>query len=54
MNLSDILILLAVAAAVVAAVLSIRRRGKTGKGCCGSSCESCLYGCPSRRQKEDP
>ena len=53
MNLSDILILLAVAAAAAAAILSIRKRRRAGKGCCGSSCESCLCGCPSRRQKED-
>ena len=39
MNISDILILLAVACAVAAAVLSIRRRKKAGKGTCG--CENC-------------
>ena len=40
MNVSDILILLGVALAVAAAVFSIRRRKKTGRGCCGS-CEGC-------------
>ena len=40
MNVSDILILAAVVLALGAAVLSIRRRKKAGKGCCGS-CEGC-------------
>ena len=41
MNISDILILLAVACAVAAAVLSIRRRKKAGKGTCGFGCVYC-------------
>lgn len=43
MNLWDILILLAVAAAVILAFVSIRRQKKTGKGCCGTS--SCSGNC---------
>ena len=41
MNISDILILLAVACAVAAAVLSNRRRKQAVKGTCGSGCENC-------------
>ena len=39
MNVSDILILLGVACAVAAAVISMRRRKKTGKCSCG--CDGC-------------
>ena len=53
MNLSDILILLAVAVLVVSAVLRIRRDKKTGKCCCGTStccgrCESCSLPCSKK------
>ena len=50
MNLWDILILLAVAASAALALYRIRRRKKTGKGCCGS-CEGCMCSCPSRQEK---
>lgn len=40
MNLFDILILAVVAVAAALAVISIRRRKKTGKSCCGT-CEGC-------------
>ena len=48
MNVSDILILLGVAFAVAAAVFSIRRRKKAGRGCCGS-----CGGCSLCRTKPD-
>ena len=50
MNFWDILILAAVAAAAMLALYRIRRRKKTGNGCCGS-CEGCMCNCPSRREK---
>ena len=54
MNLSDILILLAVAAAVVSAFLRIRKQKKSGKGCCGTSCcggccDLCRTPCGNKR-----
>jgi hypothetical protein len=50
MNFWDILILLAVAAAIVLALLRIRGQKKSGKGCCGTSacsghCENCGFTC---------
>ena len=50
MNLIDILILLAVAAAVVFAVFSLRKRKKSGKSC-GGTCEGCGFqgSCRSRQ-----
>ncbi len=50
MNVYDILILLAVAGAAVFAALSVRRRKKAGKGCCGN-CEGCMLNCQSRQNK---
>ena len=54
MNLSDILILLAVAVLVVSAVLRIRRDKKSGKCSCGTSaccghCESCSLSCNNKK-----
>ena len=49
MNIWDILILLAVAAAVIFAVIRIRRRKKAGRGCCGS-CSLCRASCPSGKR----
>ena len=51
MNVYDILILLTVAGAAAFAVLSVRRRKKTGKGCCGN-CEGCMLNCRSRQNNE--
>ena len=51
MNLFDILILLAVAAAAVLAAFRIRHRKKTGRGCCGT-CGTCT-GCTLCREKPD-
>lgn len=51
MNLFDILILLAVTAAILLAALQIRRGRKTGRDCCGN-CGSCT-GCPLYREKPD-
>ena len=54
MNIWDILILLAVAAALALAVFSARRRRKSGEGCCGS-CEGCALrgSCSSGSRKAD-
>ena len=54
MNVSDILILAAVVLALGAAVLSIRRRKKAGKGCCGGSCGSCSLCGLCGKKPEDP
>ena len=56
MNLSDILILLAVSVLVVSAVFRIHRDRKSGKCSCGTSaccgrCESCSLSCS---RKKDP
>ena len=48
LNLWDVLILLAVAAAVILALFRIRRRKKAGKGSCG--CEGCSTPCPAARK----
>ena len=40
MNFFDLLILAAVATAVILALFRIRRRKKSGRGCCGN-CEGC-------------
>ena len=52
MNLIDILLLLAIAAAVFFAVRRIRR----GSGCscgggCGGACDACMQKCSKRKQK---
>ena len=54
MNLSDILILLAVAVLVISAVIRIRRDKKAGKCSCGTSaccghCKSCGLSCSNRK-----
>lgn len=54
MNVSDILILLAVAAAVVLAVFRIRARKKAGRGCCGGSCKSCGICSLCGKKPDDP
>ena len=47
MNVSDILILLAIAAIAVSGVLRARKRKAAGRGCCGN-CSLCGASCPSR------
>lgn len=54
MNLSDILILLAVAVLVISAVIRIRRDKKAGKCSCGTSacsghCEGCGLTCDRKK-----
>lgn len=50
MNLWDILILIAVAAAVLLGFLRVRKRKQSGRGCCGTctSFEGCSLCCRSR------
>ena len=43
-NTADILVLLVVIAAVIGAILAIRRNRKAGKGCCGD-CTACREYC---------
>jgi len=52
MNVFDILILLAVAAAAVFGLLRARKRKRAGKSCCGSGCGSCTL-CRQKAEKPD-
>ncbi len=54
MNAWDFLILALVAGAVLGSVLTLRRRKKAGRGCCGD-CGSCP-GCAAQKNhnREDP
>ena len=47
MSVADIVILLAVIAAIIGAILSIRRNRKAGKGCCGD-CARCHTNCDKK------
>jgi hypothetical protein len=51
MNLWDILILLAVAAAVCLGVIRTQKRKRGGGTCCGCSCESCGLYCRNPDKK---
>jgi hypothetical protein len=44
MNIWDVIIGLVIISVLLWAVLSIRRRKKTGKGCCGN-CAQCAGAC---------
>ena len=48
MHLIDYLLLILIAAALLAACISLRKQKKNGNGCCGD-CSSC--GCPSCKKQ---
>ena len=49
MNLTDIILIIVIAAAVVLAVIHCLRSRKRGNTCC-NNCSSCTYNCKNERK----